>query len=227
VINRRSGLALIIVLVSLLPGCIKPVSEEPTPAIATLTAAPPADGSLPPTSTAATNAAQPTAPGVPVTSPAVTQFLLDRGVAVSDLNIWYSQSLRTDRLESFTYQNAQGLPCAGWLLTVFQNGGWQAVNGTLSCAAQPGTAALASISLFATTDGTPYIIVFGRVQEPTVSALAIVYTDGENKTIQPVNGGFLFAREGFFDINTIVYRLTAINEQGNTVIDNIPLSPPS
>ncbi len=227
--NRRSGLALIVVLLmgSLLPGCIKPDAATPTPATpaqGTLTAAPPGVSlTLAPPTPGTTGGDQPTA----ASAPAVTQFLQDRGVAAAEMNVWYSQPLRTDRLESFTYRDAQGVPCAGWLLTAFQDGTWIPVNGALSCAPQPGTPALASVSLFPTTDGTPYIIVFGRVQEPTVSAVAIVYTDGENSTTQPVNGGFLFLREGLFDVSTVVYRLTAINAQGNTVIDNIPILPPS
>lgn len=173
-------------------------------------------------------------PGAPATSaavappsgsvPVIDQFLLGRGESPGNLQVWYERQLGTpDYLYGFSYTGANGLPCAGFLLTAPVNGVWQPNNGALACAPQPGIPALASISLFATTDGQPYTIVFGRVEDPAVTAIAVVYADGSNQTVEPFLGGFLFAAPGLLEASVI----TAINQQGNTVIDNILQVPAS
>jgi len=217
VYKQRLGL-MILLLTGVLVGCIQPDSTPDSP-----TATAPAAGVVnPPMNTVVV----PTPTVGSVAPPPVTlvdQFLQQRGETASNLQIWYDQPQGPDQLQGFSYTNASGLPCAGWMLTALIGGVWQINNGALLCPPQPGLTALASVSLFATTDGQPYTIVFGRIEDPTITAIAIVYSDASSDTKNPALGGFLAVRSGILSVNTI----TAIDQLGNTVITNIPQSPSS
>lgn len=209
----------LLLIVVLLAGCIKPASQQSataTPGVSQPTAytVPPAGGAPVVNSAPTTNAA-------PAVDPAVEQFVLSRGQTPNGLQIWYSSPLGPDRLQGFSYAGADGLPCAGFLLTSFANNTWTPTNGALICASQAGTVALAGVTFIATTDGAFYTMVFGRVENPTVTAVAVVYSDGTNQPISPSMGGFLLVKPGTLGVNTI----TAVDMQGNTVIPNIPQSP--
>jgi hypothetical protein len=204
----------------LLAGCIQPdkTAEPPTPTIqpggiVPLAQTPP--GVVPTTGSVPT--------GVQPSFTVIDQFIRGRGETPADLQIWYEQPRGPDQLHGFSYTNANGLPCAGFLLTALVNGTWTPNNGAILCAPQLGVNGLASVLLFATTDGQPYTIVFGRVEDPSVTAVAVIYSDSTNQSVAPFLGGFLFVKEGVLGVNTI----TAINSEGNTVIPNIPQSPAS
>ncbi len=158
---------------------------------------------------------------VSTTDPTVEQFVLSRGQTPNGLQVWYSSPLGPDRLQGFSYSGADGLPCAGFLLTSFTNNVWTPTNGALICAQQAGTPALAGVTFIATTDGAFYTIVFGRVDNPAVTAVAVIYSDGTNQPVSPSMGGYMLVKPGTLGVNTI----TAIDVQGNTVIPNIPQSP--
>ncbi len=226
-----AGSALLIVI--LLVGCIQPVSEQELAAILTsteITYTP----TLPPTATypvistsapLATSApvepvAQPTTAGV-TGNPELEQFVQSRGHAPNNLVLWNQQMLGPDQLYGFSYTNQNNEPCVGYLLTAFTNGVWQPNNGGLSCG-PVGTEALAGETFFITSDGQTYTIVFGRVDNATVTALAIVYDDASNQTTDPVQGGFIFLKPGVAGSAII----TAVDAFGNTVIVSIPVLPP-
>ncbi|MBN2304947.1 MAG: hypothetical protein JXQ72_10740 [Anaerolineae bacterium] len=199
-IARWAGL---VVLVVVLAGCIQPAKDDAGPDGATNPpVAPPqgADGAQLPAGYAA------------------QQFVLSRGHTPDNLQVWYEQPSDFDRLQGFSYTNTGGIPCAGFLLSAFTNGVWQPTNGALACASQPVIQVLASVGLFATSSGTPYTIVFGRADDPAISAIGVVYSDGSNANTPTVTGGFLLVKPGIVGANVI----TAIDSLGYTVIDNIP-----
>ena len=206
---RRLGIgSALIVLV--LAGCIQPVDEN------TITATAPAAGAPGPV--------QPTGPDAAAggaTWPMIEQFIRDRGNTPNDLQVWYEQPREPDRLQGFSYSTASGNPCVGFLLTALTNGVWQPSYGAQICAPQPILQALAGVTFFPTSDGAVYTIVFGRVADPTVSAVAVIYDDGTNQTTNPVMGGFLLVIPGVHSATTI----TAVNEEGYTIIPNIPQTP--
>lgn len=207
-IVRRAGWGLVIVAaVAGLAGCIQP----DTPPVPTATV--PSGVSSPPGGQEIVSQ--------PVTSwPEVERFVQSRGQTPGNLQVWYEQPRDTDRLQGFSYTSVGEMPCTGFLLTAFTNGIWQPVNGALLCAAQPGIQALASVRLFATSAGAPYTIVFGRVEDPAISAVAVIYNDGSTQNVNTFMGGFLLVKPGIFSANVI----TAIDALGNTVIDNISQS---
>lgn len=211
---RRIGLGITIVTMSLLAGCIQPdyTAEPPTPTLQPGGALLPGD--TPPAVVPTTEIGAQPSPTV------IDQFVRGRGETPADLQIWYDQPQGPDQLQGFSYNNANGLPCAGFLLTALVGGVWQPNNGAILCAPQADVNALASVLLFATTDGQPYTIVFGRVEDPTITAIAVVYSDGSNQSATPFMGGFLLVKAGVLSVNTI----TAINSEGNTIIPNIPQS---
>lgn len=199
-----------------LAGCIQPVEPTALPS-PTLQQVQPVN---PPP--AATSTLDPGAAGAaPVVPTPVVQFLQGRGEVPGDLRVWYDQPQGIDHLYGFSYSNANGLACAGFLLTAVDPG--VAPNGAIHCAEGVGIPAMASVSLFATTDGQPYTVVFGRVEDPTITVLSIIFSDGSSQPVIPIDGGFLTTVPGVLGANMI----TAINAQGNTVIDNIPQSPAS
>jgi hypothetical protein len=91
----------------------------------------------------------------------------------------------------------------------------------LGCGLAPTDIALAGVTPILTSDGQPYTVVFGIAVDPQVSAVAAVFSDGTPLTVEPVQGGFMIVRSGIHGANTI----TAVNPQGNTVIQNIPQVP--
>jgi hypothetical protein len=165
---------------------------------------------------------QPTSSANP-TITTVAQFVQNRGDTANYLVVWDQRPLGPDQLYGFSYTNLAGLPCAGFLLTGFVNGVWQPTNGGVVCALQAGTQALAGVTPFLTSDGQPYTITFGRIDNSAVTAVALVYEDGSSGSADPLNGGFVFVRTGISGVTTI----TAIDSLGNTVIPNIPQLPPA
>lgn len=199
---------------SLLAGCIQPVSN----ADLTQTALAPYAAFATPTGVAREA-------GGAVVTPApdalVGQFIASRGQTPASLQIWYDQPQEPDRLQGFSYTGADGVPCAGFLLSAYLNGVWQPNNGALVCAESPVAEALAAVTFILTSDEQAHTIVFGRVLDPTVTAIAVQFSDGESQQVTPLAGGFLLVRPGVASANVI----TAINAEGNTVFPNIPQSP--
>ena len=215
-------LSLAIVFVLLAAGCIQPVSTGDL----TKTAIGPGMGPVVvPSTVPGSVASQPTlavgGASTPIPSSAIGQFIIGRGDTPNALQMWYDQPLVADQLQGFSYTGANGLPCAGFLLLAMVNGVWQPNNGALACTPQAGSNALAAVTFIAASDGQVFTIVFGRVDDPTISAIAVVYNDGTDQRVSPFLGGFLLVRAGVVSANVI----TAINAQGNTVIPNIPQSP--
>ena len=206
--------AVALLLAGLLAGCIQPASD----ADLTQTA-------LAPWATLPTPGGPPPAGGETVATPApsalVAPFIASRGQTPNSLQVWYDQPLGPDRLQGFSYTGADGLPCTGYLLFAQAGGAWQPNNGALACAESPETEALAAVTFFLTSDQRPHTIVFGRVLDPTVTAIAIQFSDGTSQQTAPQAGGFLVAQSGVAGANVI----TAINAEGNTVFPNIPQSP--
>jgi hypothetical protein len=134
------------------------------------------------------------------------------------LQAWYDQPLGPDQLQGFSYFSAGGLPCAGFLLTSFVNGAWQPTNGALGCGGQPGDPALAGVTVIQTSDGQLYTLVFGRVADPTITAIAVIFSDGSSLSATPNLGGFMVVKPGILGATAV----TAVNQLGNTVIQNIP-----
>ncbi|WP_162909985.1 hypothetical protein [Aggregatilinea lenta] len=225
---RWISLSLVIFLSLGMSGCIKPVStaEPPTATVPVVV--------QPPTATLAAEgvpadvpdaaAVEPTAapvqeePALPEAQPYVETFVLSRGQAPTDLVVWGDAVLGPDRLLGYAYTGAGGFPCTGFLLVSAA-----ANNGAIACATDPAMAALASTSYISTSDGQPYTIVFGRATDPTITALAVIFDDGSNQTANPSAGGFMVLHA---DIVSVVV-ITAINAEGNTVMDNIPQVPAS
>ncbi len=201
-------------------GCIKPVSTAVPPTVTV-----PIVGQ-PPTATVITDeisagpdgAAAAEAAAPPPSQPYVESFVLSRGQAPTDLLAWGDAQLGPDRLIGYSYTGAGGFPCTGFLLVSAA-----ANNGAIACAVDPAMTALASTSYISTSDGQPYTIVFGRVTDPSITALAVVFDDGSNQSVGLSGGGFMVLHA---DIVSVVV-ITAINAEGNTVIDNIPQIPAS
>jgi hypothetical protein len=213
-------------------GCIQPVpeAEQTQNALATLFTHTPTLIGIPtnppqaavPTTPPVQPNPQPTTAADPATA-TVTQFIQSRGDAANALAVWDQRLLGPDQLYGFSYTNLAGQPCAGFLLTGFVNGVWQPTNGGVVCSPQAGAQEIAGVTPFLTSDGQPYTITFGRVDNPTVSAVALVYDDGSTDSVSLLNGGFVFVRAGITGVTTI----TAIDTLGNTVIPNIPQLPPA
>lgn len=224
-ILRPAVPGLVILISLLLVGCIQPISvanqtqtaEAPfnTPANSLGPTQAPVVASNSPTVTAAT-------PIPPAASASVADtFVRSRGDIPANIQVWYDQSLGPDRIQGFSYSGQTGLPCAGFLLTAFINGVWQLNNGGLVCGDQPNADSLAAVTFFLASDGQPYTIAFGRVQNPTITSVATVYADGSSQPYTVSTGGFLVVNTGVLT----VARITAIDAQGFTVIDNIPQTP--
>lgn len=225
---RRLGV--VIGLVVLLAGCIQPVSNTDLTKTAVAPFAPLTQAAAPaptnPPVVAATTPPPTASAGVSTPAPAqtepfVAQFIQGRGDMPNNLVVWDERQLGADLLSGFSYNNLNGLPCTGYLLMALTGGTWQPNNGALVCAQQPGTQALSAVTFFLTSDGQPYSIVFGRVDDPAVSAIAVVYSDNSSQTVNPIQGGFLVLKPGVVSVSVI----TAIDALGNTVIPNIPQSP--
>lgn len=220
---RRMMSGLAILLAWGLTGCIQPV-ETPAPATATV-AAPPA--AVAPTTTLAPDGVpeiEAAAPPVeePVAAPSgheyVEPFVSGRGHVAEDVQVWGDAPLGPDRLLGFAFTEAGGLPCTGFLLVSAT-----ANNGAVACATDLAATALASVSYISTSDGQPYTITFGRVLDPAITAVAVLFDDGSSQSVGPSAGGFMVLHPDIFSVVTI----TAIDAQGNTVIDNIPQIPAS
>ncbi len=149
------------------------------------------------------------------------QFVRQRGDMPSGLLVWYEGPLGPDHLLGFSYTGTASTPCSGYLLLAYQNGAWMPANGATACAPQPNTESQAAITYILTSDGQSYTTIFGRVQNPSVTAVAAVYNDGGTLSAQVVGGGFMLVRPGVSEPTT----LTAIDALGNTVIAAIPTSP--
>lgn len=208
------GLAVALLGAGLLAGCIQPVSNADLTqtALAPYAAFPTATSALPDGSRVE---------GTPAPDVLVGQFIASRGQTPASLQVWYDQPHQPDRLLGFSFTGAGGVPCAGYLLLAQAGGLWQPNNGALACADSPAAGALSAVTFFLTSDQQPYTIVFGRALDPTVTAIAVQFSDGSSQQVTPLAGGFLLVRPGVVGANVI----TAINAEGNTVFPNIPQSP--
>jgi len=219
-------MALALMLVGLVSGCIQPIetAAPPTVTVPPLENAPPAaapTAALDPGAADAGGAQVAPEQGTAVSL--VEGFISGRGQTANNLRVWYDQPLGPDQIQGFSYDNASGLPCAGFLATSAASGVIQPTNGAIVCGDQPGIPALAAMWHFPTSDGQPYTLVFGRVEDPAIAAIAVVYSDNTNQMTTPSLGGFLVPQPGILGVNLI----TAISQEGNTVIDNIPQLPAS
>ncbi len=213
-----------ILISMLLVGCIQPISV----ANQTQTAEAPFNTPVSLGPTQAPLATYPS-PGVTAATPVppaasasvADTFVRSRGDVPTNIQVWYDQALGPDRIQGFSYSGQTGLPCAGFLLTAFINGVWQLNNGGLVCGDQAAAESLAAVTFFLASDGQPYTIAFGRVQNPTVTSVATVYADGNSQPYTITAGGFLVVSPGVLT----VARITAIDAQGFTVIDNVPQAP--
>ena len=214
------------ILLVILTGCIQPVST----ADLTQTAIAPFVTPNAPVASPVIVPANPTVPPAPagaatVPTPGpdvlIQQFVQSQGDGLPGIQVWYDQLQGPDRLQGFSYIHPSGVPCAGFLLAAFVNGNWQTSNGARVCAESPATEALAAVTFVLTSDGQPYTIVFGRVENPTITAIAAIFDDNSSQQTSPINGGYLLVKPGVVGVRVI----TAINAEGNTVLPNIPQSP--
>lgn len=209
-----------------LGGCIQPTSNTDLTktAVAPFIPLTQAVGAVPtnPVIVPTNPAVAPVSTAVPASSlPLIDRFIRDRGDMPNNLVVWDERLLGVDRVAGFSYVNLNGFPCAGFLLSASTSGAWQPNNGALICAPQPGIEAQSAVTFFLTSDGQAYTIVFGRIDNPAVTAIAAIYDDNSSQTVNPSMGGFLILKPGVASVLVI----TAINAQGNTVIPNIPQSP--
>lgn len=151
----------------------------------------------------------------------VEQFIFSRGEQPNGLQVWYDQPQAFDRLQGFSFTGVTDVPCVGYLLSTAANGFWQPNNGALVCADSFTTEAFAAVTYFLTSNGQPTTIVFGRVLNPAVTAVVVLFNDGTSLQVAPQAGGFLVLAPNVVAATTI----TAINAEGNTVISNIPQLP--
>jgi hypothetical protein len=211
----------VILLTFVLSGCIKPDSATKTPGGtptfgAQVVQPTPYVAGPTPFSPAVTSGGAP-----PVTNTAfVDQFIRARGDTPTNLQVWYGAAQGPDQLYGYSYLSATGQSCTGFLLTPIVGGVEQpSLNGAQVCGAAP----MAGLAFPLTSDGLLYTLIFGVVNDPTITAVAVVYSDGNYQTVSPMMGGFLIIRPGVLGASTI----TAVNQQGNTVIPNIPQLPPT
>ena len=170
---------IVVVVVGLLAGCIQPVEPEPTPGAQNAPVQPPGADSAVPAAPAGDSASL---------LPVIEQFIRDRGEEPGNLQTWPEQPLGPDQVRGYSFTNAAGASCVGFLLTAVADGLQQPINGALLCAPAPDVTALASVWVFLTSDGQSFTLVFGRVEDPTVSAIAVVIQRRQQPHRQPVTG---------------------------------------
>lgn len=223
--SRRVRLSLLIVVTSLIAGCIQPAEEQPAttptspPAAAGEAQAPLAESALPteiPTLSSGEPITEP--PAAVDAATLVTEFIQRRGDSPSNVNIWTERQLGPDLLHAFTYSGAAGELCAGFLLSAVP--GQPSDNGALACAEDPGLGVFAGVTLLLTSDGQPFSITFGQVFDPAIAAITAVYTDGTINQTQPAEGGYLIATPGIVELS----ELTAQDPAGNTILTQVPQS---
>ena len=204
-----------------LSGCIQPnivekwQTETAQAVMMPPTAPPPVFTAPPPPPSSAATSLPPSAMAV------ADQFVRQRGDVPANLFVWYEGALGPDHLVGFSYTGMAGTPCSGYVLLAYQAGIWSPNNGATACAPQADAMSQAAFTFILTSDGQPYTTVFGRVQDPTVTAVAAVYDDGGTLSASVVGGGFMLVRPVVVSPTT----LTAIDALGNTVITAIPFSP--
>lgn len=228
-IVRRATLAVALSVVLVLAGCIQPIGEvDQTKTAVVLTYGPSTLTPLPTTQPAvpAANPTQPPAVNPPPASPQgvaqVQTFLQNRGIIANGLTLWYDMPQRSDYLKGFSYTDAANNPCAGFVIAALIGGGWQATeSGAVVCATQPAADAVAASFLFLTSDGQPHTIVFGRVQNPAVAAVNVLFDDGSSQTVAVMSGGFLVVKEGVAGATAV----SGLDAQQMIIMPNIQLSP--
>lgn len=226
--NMRWGSVVVLLIVaSALAGCIQPdaVTETPTPTFGgAVINQPPATQVSQPVNPPATSPAVVAPTPAPNTVPQgdtalISQLIAARGDAPTSLQVWFDGALGSDHLQGFSYTNQSGLACAGFLLLAFPNGVRQPDldNGAKGCAPQPGIMAIAGVSFLVTTDGQRFTLVFGRVGDPNITAVAAEFADATSTRANPMNGGYLMIKPGVVPVTNV----TAIDSFGNTVLLNI------
>ena len=206
--NLVRGVGLVLVMTVVLTGCIRPVDETDTPVT---------DDTASPAGEVATTA--------PITTnwPIIERWIRARGDVPTNLEVWYDQPLNPDQLQGFSYTSSSSLPCMGFLLTSFSEGAWQAYNGAVACSPGLSFQALGSAAFFLTSSGVPYTVVFGRVEDATISDLMVVYNDGTSQAVNPAGGGFLTLKEGVWNADSISARDT----QGTVILPSVSQLPAS
>ncbi|HEX3052595.1 MAG TPA: hypothetical protein VHP83_18185 [Aggregatilineaceae bacterium] len=205
---------ILIVLLVLLAGCIKPVEEKPTPG-PTSAIMPPTPTFGQPPATVAVATVDTGAVATPAPSaflPLVQQFLQSRGVIAPDLRISYDQALAPDQLLGFSYTDPNGQLCSGYLLAVNDGTAWVPNVGGSVCGMQPGVAAHYGTIPILPTGQQPLTLVFGRVDDTSVTAISAAFDDGSSQNADPNNGGFMIVKPGIAGVTTVV----AANQLGNT-----------
>lgn len=224
-IAHRAVLAAMIGLALVLAGCIQPISEvdQTKTAQATMGFAPfsGAPSATPPPVIAGPDAAASAtaAPQLPVL---IDQFVRGRGDAPSSLQVWHDAQQGIDRLVGFSYSGLAGAPCAGFVVLASPGGVWQLTDsGALFCTSNPSAEAFAANTFFLTSEGQPNTIVFGRVNNTSVSTVRVLFDDGNSQAANVAMGGFLIVKPGVASPTTLI----GVDAQGNVILSNIQHSP--
>lgn len=224
-IVRRATLVGMVSLALVLTGCIQPISEVDqtktaqatmgfVPVFAAPSATPPAVAGEPGPAASAT-----AAPQLPAL---VDQFVRGRGDTSSALQIWHDAQQGVDRLVGFSYNGLAGTPCAGFVVLASPSGFWQLTDsGALFCTSDPAAGAFAANTFFLTSDGQPNTIVFGRVNNASVSTVRVLFDDGNSHSAGVAMGGFLVVKPGVASPTTLI----GVDAQGNVILSDIQHSP--
>lgn len=224
-IARRVALAAMIGLALVLAGCIQPISEvdqtktaQATMGFVPFSAAPSA--TPPPVDAGSDAAASATAaPQLPVL---IDQFVRGRGDAPGSLQVWHDAQQGIDRLVGFSYNGLSGTSCAGFAVLASPGGVWQLTDsGALFCTVDPSAEAFAANTFFLTSDGQPNTIVFGRVNNASVSTVRVLFDDGNSQAVNVAMGGFLVVKPGVASPTTLI----GVDAQGNVILSDIQHSP--
>jgi hypothetical protein len=193
--TRLAAPGLLISLLFLAAGCIRPTENEGT-----------STPGVPPVSTIPTvfvpPATTPTTPVPPTNAdPAAIQaFLQSYGaqIAANSFNVWHISPWQpdinrpSDYFVSATFTNPSNFPCIGvGIGTRDVAGNLVLFNGGYHCANNPAAASVAGQWLVTDSQGRPILIFAGRVLAPNVANVQLVFPSGPGGPFPPTNGTFI------------------------------------
>lgn len=244
--------AILLLVLILLTGCIRPDVATPTPEAETTNVAditttegdtnqPPTDPAQPPAAFPSATPDQPSAPTsdsfqstqTPSGDPAAqlaaavqSYFLFSTGQQLpadpQTVSFWSTAQIGTEFLTGFVFNNPSGLPCVGIAAYREEFGNLNVYNGGYHCSTDPSQPGVAAQWLM-DIGGIPIVAITGKVTAVGATGVGIEY---QNIAPEPAqlspNGNFLVPRQDFSFASTVT-----IPDQNGNLIGSlaVPMNP--
>lgn len=233
-------LVLLVLVLLLVSGCIRPDLATPTPdgtqevviiANQTLQAGttttqpvPTPEATTPPTLDPGGTPPATQDPAAVLLTAIEQYFLFSTGQQLpadrTSISFWNSFTINTDTLQGFTFNNPSGLPCVGVAAFRDNSGVREVYSAGYHCDTDISRQAVAGQWLMDIA-GVPIVAITGRIVNSTGQNVVVQYQNGESTSEVLTNGNFLIPLQQLNFASSVI----ATDSAGNSITLQVPMNP--